>query len=172
MVRGDTVMGINQRLITVAASQTIYPGDILVLSGGAGSPTVQQAITAPSAGSATNSSGSLALYGVALEPITTNASGVEASTGKTKISVAIFDSNLRLATRVYNATPASARLSALTVNSTYKIARYTPAAGAGNPFYCLSTSATGEVAYAEPYVGSADTDNYGVAWIRNNTYLG
>lgn len=171
MLRGQLTMAVNQRsYASVAASQTIYDGDILVVTGGAGVLTVQQSIAAPSAGSATLSGGSLVPYAVALENITTNASGVEAITGKTQISIAVFDPNLMIALRIYNATAANAELQDLVLNGIYQFARYTPTTG--NPFYCLSTTTTtGELTYREPYAGSAQTDDFGVAWC-SKTALG
>ncbi|MGV3613843.1 MAG: hypothetical protein ACO1SV_00790 [Fimbriimonas sp.] len=163
LLRGRFGMGgsFNQKTYAVAASQTIRKGDLLKFSAGAGVPTVEQAIAAPAAGNSTNSGGTAAIVGVALDDIATNASSIEAATGKGKINVAIFDANLEIGLRLL-----SGALSALTPGTTYKFARTTNAGGTDS-FYCLS-AATGELVYVEPYVGSAQADTYGVAWCRVN----
>jgi uncharacterized protein with beta-barrel porin domain len=159
LLRGRLGMGgsFNQKTYAVAASQAIKKGDLLMKSSGGN--TVEQAISAPSTSNSTASGGSKALIGVALEDITTNASGVEAATGKTQISVAVLDANLEIGLRVL-----SGNLSSLSLGTTYQFARTTPTAG--NTFYCLSTSPTGELIYLGPYAGSGTGDTYGVAWCR------
>lgn len=168
LMRGRFGMGgsFNQKPFAVAASQTIKQGDILAFTGGAGVLTVQQSISAPSVGSATLSGGNLPIVGVALNNVTSNSAGVDATTGQTAVcNVAILDASLEIGIRIYNATGSNAELQDLTIGTTYQFARYT--ATGGDSFYCLSTTTTnGELVYVEPYLGSAAADDYGVAWCR------
>jgi len=169
LVRGRFGMGgsFNQKQYTVAASQTIYAGDVLALTvGSAGVLTVQQSIAAPSAGSVTLSGGNLPILGVALNPVTANASGVDTSTGQTAVvNVALFDASLELLLRIYNATASASQQQDLTLGVPYQFGRYTPSSG--NPFYVLSTTTTnGELVYVENYLESSVTDTYGPVWTR------
>lgn len=152
----------NQKAYPVTASQSIRAGDLLKLSA---SGTVEQAIAAPAVDSVTASGGNLPILGIALENITVDAAGREAGTGKSTLNVAILDPSLEVGMRIYHATPASAKLSALTLGQTYQFVRYTQSAGNSN-YYLATTTSNGELVYVEPYIGSSADDNFGVAWCR------
>lgn len=175
LLRGQLGMGaaFNQKSYPVAASQTIRKGDLLAKTSGAN--TVEQAIAAPAAGNATVSGGNLPILGVALEDVTTNASGVETFTGKSTVAVAILDANLELGLRFLGVTATGAvtvssvasasELQDLALFGAYQFARYTPASG--NPFYVLVAATTnGELIYVAPHLGCAADDDFGVAWCR------
>jgi hypothetical protein len=165
--RGGMSISVPQKLVPVAASQTIKKGDLLVLTGGAGVLTCQQAIAAPSASTLSSlSSGTDAVLGIAQENITTNASLVEVATGKTAINVTILDPTVEIGLRIYNATASASELADLTMGQTYKFARWTTADG--DSFYVLTTTTSGEFVYVEPYPGSEASDDYGVAIVRLN----
>lgn len=165
LVRGAIDGVFNELPYTVAASQTIRKGDIVAKTSGAN--TIEQAIALPgSNNSVTLSGGNLPILGVAMEDITTDAAGVEAVTGKTSIRVAVFDDNLQVGLRLYNATAADAELRDIALFGTFQFGRFR-AASASEWFYVLSTTTTnGEMVYVEPYNGSALDDDYGVAWCR------
>jgi hypothetical protein len=156
----------------VAASQTIRRGDIVALSSG----SVQQAIALPGANNtATASGGNLAILGVALDDITTNASGVDTTSGgsagipRTHCNVAIFDDNLEVAMRLYDATLTNTQQSDVTVGTAYQFARFR-GASASEWWYMLTiTTTNGELKVVERSLevpGSALTDNYGILWTR------
>jgi len=166
LVRGATDAVFNELPYTVAASQTIRKGDIVAKTSGAN--TIEQSIALPgSNNSVTASGGNLPVLGIAMEDITTDAAGVEAITGKTSIRVAVFDDQLQVGLRIYNATADDAELRDLALFGQYQFARFR-GASATEWFYVLTTTTSnGELVYVEPYNGSALDDDYGVAWCRS-----
>jgi len=154
---------LNQRDYTVAASQTILPGDFLNLSSG----TVQQALSLPGSNNTVTASGAGQQFiGIALAGITTNSSGVEASTGRTTIPVAIFDADTEVLVRIYNATAASAEPQDVTVNTSYNLSRFR-GASASIWFYVMNTSTTdANVSLTEKSIESAVDEDYGFVWVR------
>jgi hypothetical protein len=152
----------NTKVLTVAASQTIKMYDIVSLS----SSNVQQAISLPGADTTgTASGGNLAELGIALAPITTASSGVETATGRTQIPVAIWDDNLEVAMRIYNATAANAELQDLTLGTSYQFQRWRQTST--NWWYSLIVTTTnGELRFSDYYAGSNVADDYGIAWVR------
>ncbi|AIE86984.1 hypothetical protein [Fimbriimonas ginsengisoli] len=153
----------NQKEEQVANSQTIRYGDIVSLSSG----KVQQSIALPGSNNTASSAsgGTLPIYGIALADIATNSAGTEASTGRNTIPVAVFDSNLELLVRIYNATPSSSTQAALSLGTTYQFVRYR-GADANTWWYMVSTTSTGEFKFVEASAESQTSDNYGMVWLR------
>lgn len=149
---------------SVTASQTIKRGDILKKAGAAN--TVEQAIAAPGAGSATLSGGSTSIVGIAVMDYTADASGVDTETGATKIRVVPIQ-YVELLLRIYNATAADAEPQDLTLGTAYQYGRYTDADSVS--FYVLSTTTTnGELVYTGTPDSVGAGDNYGAVWCRVN----
>lgn len=148
----------------VTASQTIKRGDLIIKAAAAN--TVEQAIAAPSAGSATLSGGSTSLVGVAVMDYTANASGVDTLTGATQLRVMPIQYG-ELLLRIYNATASSAEPQDLTLGTAYQYGRYTTAGGVS--FYVLSTTTTnGELVYTGYSGDVAAGDDFGAVWCRIN----
>jgi hypothetical protein len=161
-IRPRTGLAIEQADLTVAASQTIKFGDFLVWA--SGTQTLEQAIALPATNTYTAGGGGLLIVGVAMADIITNASGVEAVTGRTTIPVATVD-YIQIALNIYNATAANAEPRDLTPGggTSYELGRYTGASSAVNGYF-LSTTTTGELAYDEPVLGVSQTTDYGPVW--------
>lgn len=153
----------DQKPLTVAASQTINMYDIVTLSSG----NVQQAIALPgSNNTGTASGGNLGLLGVAMAPIVTTSAGVETATGRTQIPVAIFDDNIEIAMRIYNATASSAEPQDLTLGTKYQFQRWRGSSAAVWWYSFIVTTTNGEILYTEKFAGSAVDDDYGIVWGR------
>ncbi len=158
---------IREEQATVAASTTIQRGDILALSSG----QVVQAIALPGSNNSVSlSGGNLAIYGVALGSIATNASGVDTSSGFniTTIPVAVFDNNLEVMYRLYNATASNTNPPDVTIGTAYQFGRWR-GASASEWFYVISTTTTnGEMRYVEAYGLNLqqDTDTYTPMWVK------
>lgn len=156
---------ITQKEVTIAASQDIKMYDILAKTSGAN--TYEQSIALPgSNNSGTASGGNLPIFGVAAAPIVTAASGTEATTGRSKIPVWIFDMNLELCMRIYNATAADAEPRDLAVGTPYQFQRWRGASASEWWYSLITTTTNGELAYMERAGSSADDDNYGLVWTR------
>ena len=153
----------NQKEYTVAASTSIKRGDILSFS----SSQLVQSIALPGSNNTASSTsgGSLGLVGVAMADIVTGSDGLEAVTGRSTIPVAIFDGNLELAMRIYNATASSAEPQDISFGTTYEFVRYR-GGSATDWWYMLSTTTTGEFMPVERYAGSLAGDDYGLMWVR------
>lgn len=161
----------NQAAYTVAASTSIKRYDIVSLNG---SQLVQQAIALPgSNNSASLSGGSLPTLGVALASITTNAAGQDTSSGLpvTTVPVAIWDGNLEILIRAWNATPANTQISTGTFNPSaiLQLGRWR-GPNANTWWYFLSTTTTnGELLVVEQY-GLNDqltTDQYALLFVKS-----
>ena len=157
----------NVRLMTVAASQTLYPGDWVQQTTSA--DTVEQALALPGSNTSvtTSTTGQRCLGVVVGQGIVTAAGGAEAGTGRTQVLVAIFDDSTSVLQRIYNATASSARQSAVTeYSANYCLARYR-GASATEWFYVMSTTTTNgilNIVSKEPESNSAD--NYGVVRLK------
>lgn len=151
--------------LPVAASQTILTNDVLALSSG----KVQQSIAAPGAGLTTLSGGNLPIVGVAMAPITTDASGNEVAGGATRTTttVAIFDDGLNVLFRCATTNGASQTLANYTQGLKYQFGRYTNA-GATLSWYFLSpTTTNGEMTFIEiPQDLKGATTTYPVVWCK------
>lgn len=151
------------RLMTVAASQTINPGDWVAQTSGA--DTVEQALALPgSNGSITANGAGQRLMGVVVgQGIVTGSGGTEAVTGRSQVMVAIFDDSTDVLVRIYNATAGSAEpqdVREYTVN--YTLARYR-GASASIWFYVLSTVTTDGILNITAKSPESDpADDYGV----------
>lgn len=155
---------INQKEYTVAASQDIKMWDILALS----SSVAQQSIALPgSNNTGTASGGNLTELGVALAPIVTASSGVEAITGRTTIPVAIWDDNLELCLRIYNATASAAEPQDLTLGTAYQFQRWRNASASEWWYSLITTTTNGELVYVERAGISGNDDDYGMVWTRS-----
>jgi hypothetical protein len=108
----------NQIDITVGNSKYFLPGDLVSIDATTG--LIAQLIAAPAvpstAGQVTTSSAFSTtgkIFGVALDSISTNASGIDSSSGfnRTTLPVAIFDGNLEMALRFIAATSAATPVS-------------------------------------------------------------
>lgn len=155
------------RLMTVAASQTLYPGDWVVQTTSA--ETVEQALALPgsNASATTSGLGQRALGIVVGEGIVTNSAGVEATTNRTQVRVAIFDDSTTALLRLFNTTASAAEqadVTEYTVN--YCLARYR-GASATDWFYVLSTTTTnGIINVVSKPPESSSTDDYGVVRVK------
>lgn len=151
------------RLMTVAASQTLYPGDWVVQTTSA--DTVEQALALPGSNNSVTTSGSgQRLLGVVVgQGITTSSGGSEAVTGRTQVLVAIFDDSTDVLARIYNATAGDAEpADVLEYSVNYTLVRYR-GASATAWFYCLNTVTTnGILNITAKSPESAPTDDYGV----------
>jgi hypothetical protein len=153
----------NQKDLPVAASTTINAGDLVKFSSG----QLVQAIALPgSDNSATASGGNLGVVGVAMASIVTGAGGSESITGRSSIPVAIFDSNLELAMRIYNATAADAEPRDLTLGTKYQFQRWRGSSASVWWYSLIVTTTNGELLYVDRYAGSAADDDYGIVWVR------
>jgi hypothetical protein len=150
--------------LTVAASQTIKPYDILSLSSGA----AQQSIATPSAGTFSLSGGNLPIVGAAEEAIVTNASGQEVTAGqiRTTVPVMLFDDRGDILLQICGANGVGITLSSFTQGLKYQFGRFTNAAGT-NTLYALSATTTnGEMVLREitqDFQGDTTT-NYATVW--------
>jgi len=89
-VRGKGGGFFTTRRVTIAASMTINKNDVIGKTSGA--DTFEQFIALPNAGTSTLDGGSALPAGIALEAITTNASGVDTNqNNKTTILIAVWD---------------------------------------------------------------------------------
>lgn len=159
--------------VPVANSQTINVGDFLTLSSG----KVQQLIALPgSNNTGTLSGGNLAIYGIAGDSITTNSSGIDTSNpagNKTTIPVIIFDANLELTMREWDATAANTPLTNLVLGQFYQVGRYRGSSASVWWYYMGLTTTNGELQYIEQY-GINDqvgTDLYPLVIVRPNDSL-
>lgn len=153
--------------VPIAASQTIYTYDILAKTSGAN--TFEQSIALPGTNSTgTASGGSLPIYAVALAPITTGSGGTETTTGRSTIPVAVFDDNLELEMRIYNATAANAepRDISLTGATKYQFQRWRGTSATEWWYSLIVTTTNGEFTYVERGGDSADDDDYGLVWVK------
>lgn len=150
---------------TVAASQNIKRGDVLVKSSG----VVSQAIALPgSNNTATASGGNLPIYGIADADITTDGSGVETAGGltRTTIPVLVFDDNLDLNIRGWNATEGNAQLQDFTKGTAYQFARFRGASADVWYYVLIVTTTNGEMLYVEaPQILTA-LNTYPNLWVR------
>jgi hypothetical protein len=169
---GNAGGAFNQFDYTAGNSVTINRGDIVLISGSGASTVVSQAIALPgSNNSASLSGGSLGTLGVALSQIKTNSSGIDTSTGfnKTVVTVAIWDANLEVLMRGWNATAANTTISNWTpITSNYQLGRWR-GANANTWWYFISTTTTnGELTYVEPYGVNlqASTDQYALMYVK------
>jgi len=155
----------NVRLMTVAASQTLYPGDWVIQTAAGVADTVEQALALPgSNNSATTSTTGQRAFGVVVgQGIVTSSGGSEAVTGRTQVLVAVFDDSTDVLTRIYNTTAGSAEpqdVKEYSVN--YCLARYR-GASATEWFYVLSTTTTdGILNITAKSPESNPSDDYGV----------
>lgn len=158
---------LNVRLMTVAASQTLYPGDWVIQTTSA--DTVEQALALPgSNNSVTTSTTGQRAFGVVVgQGIVTSAGGTEAVTGRSQVMVALFDDSTTVLQRIYNATASSARQSAvLEYSASYCLARYR-GASATEWFYVMSTTTTnGVINIVNKEPESNSSDNYGVVRVK------
>lgn len=154
---------LNVRLMTVAASQTLYPGDWVVQTSSA--DTIEQALALPgsNASATTSTSGQRALGVVVGQGITTNSGGTETSTGRTQVMVALFDDSTTVLQRIFNTTASAAeQADVLEYSANYCLARYR-GASATEWFYVLSTTTTnGILNITAKLPESSPTDDYGV----------
>lgn len=165
-----------QEMWTVATSQTIVYGDLLVLSSGKAS----QALAAAGADALTTSGGNTLVLGMALSPITTDSSGNDTTTAPgvtvTQIPVLILDNNVDYCLRCYNATASASQLQDLTRGTKYLLGRYTNAAATASWYVFTTGTSNGEFTYIEPFgtaqqgnAGSVEqsvTDTYAAVWGR------
>lgn len=115
-VRPKSPSGGTRRRLTIAASQTIKPGDVLTKTSGA--DTAEQLIALPTAGTTTLDGGTAVVWAVALEPITTNASGIDTNAGnKTTIECQMVDETVEILFPIIAQGTATANTS-ITLNST------------------------------------------------------
>lgn len=153
----------NTRLMTVAASQTLYPGDWVVQTSGA--DTVEQALALPGSNSSatTSGSGQRALGVVVGQGITTSSGGTEAVTGRSQVMVAIFDDSTTVLGRIFNTTASSAEQQDVReYSANYCLARYR-GASATDWFYVLSTTTTDGILNITAKVPESNpADDYGV----------
>lgn len=158
---------LNVRLMTVTASQTLYPGDWVVqTSTGSGTAdTVEQALALPgSNASATTSGSGQRILGIVVgQGIVTSSGGTEAVTGRSQVLVAVFDDSTTALQRIFNTTASSAEQQDVREYSTnYCLARYR-GASASEWFYVLSTTTTdGILNITAKLPESSSTDDYGV----------
>lgn len=163
-VRPRAGFRLQQKEVTVAASQTINTYDILSLS----SSAAQQSIALPGSNSTgTASGGNLAIYGIAAAPIVTGSGGVEATTGRSTIPIWIFDDNLEVEMRIYNATPANAEPQDLTLGTAYQFQRWRDTSASSWWYSLITTTTNGELVYVERGGDSAADDDYGLVWMRS-----
>jgi hypothetical protein len=151
--------------LPVAASQTIKIYDVLSLSSG----KVQQAISAPSAGTSSLSGGNLPIVGVATAPITTDSTGTETDAGiaRTTTTVAIFDDRLNVLLRVAGANGASANLSNVVQGTAYQLGRFTNGANTLSWYFLSTTSTNGELVFTEiPQDLKGSTSAYPTVWCK------
>lgn len=145
-------MSYTRRRVTIAASMTIKPGDVINKTSGA--DTYEQYIVLPTAGTTTLDGGTGAPAGIALEAITTNASGIDTTQGnKTQIEIAIWDQLIEVQLPIIAQGTATAN-TAITLSSVaaaseprdiltdtlYRIGRYQNAAGASTYFVSSNTT--------------------------------
>ncbi len=157
---------LTQREVTIAASQSIKKGDILAKTSGAN--TYEQAIALPGTDNtaSSGSGGNLPIFGIAAAPIVTGSGGSEDTTGRTTIPVWVFDDNLEVAMRIYNATASSAEPRDLALGTTYQFIRWRGASASQWWYALIVTTTNGEFVFMERHGGSADDDDYGVVWVR------
>ena len=154
----------------VAASQTIKRGDFLKLSSG----LAAQAITAPSAtATLSTDGGTVTIFGVALNDITTTASVTDAD----RLQVAIADDDLQVALRLYSSTASNAEVQDAVLGgaTVYELERYAPAVSTAVPFYVVdiasgtTTQTAAQLIYAARCAESADVaDDFGLVWVKVN----
>lgn len=160
---------LNVRLMTVAASQTLYPGDWVIQTAAGSAETVEQALALPGSNStATTSTTGQRILGVVVgQGIATGAGGTEAVTGRSQVMVALFDDSTSALLRIFNTTAANAEPQDVNEYKTnYCLARYR-AASATEWFYVLSTTTTDgilNVVNKEPESNAGD--DYGVVRVK------
>jgi hypothetical protein len=178
-VRPRSGFRIMQKEITVAASQDIKKHDIVVKTPTDKAYTVQQAISPVPVtnNTGTASGGNVRAYGIALAPITTNAAGVEAITGRTTIPIAVFDDNLEVCMRIYNATADLAEAQDLNLGDKtttpvyYQFQRWRGTSAQDWWYSLLVTETNGEFRFVERAGSSAPEDDYGLVWVTYNPAL-
>lgn len=165
-VRPRAGFRLTQKEVTIAASQNIKKYDILAKTSGAN--TYEQACALDASNNTgTASGGNLPIFGVAAAGIVTAAGGSEATTGRTTIPVWVFDGNLEVAMRIYNATAANAEPRDLTLGTPYQFQRWRGASADEWWYSLITTTTNGELAFVERHASSADDDDYGVVWARS-----
>jgi hypothetical protein len=175
----------NQIDIAVGASKYLNYGDLVTINAASG--VISQALDAPAApntaGQVTTSSAFSAsdkLYGVCLDSIATNASGIDSSSGfnRTTIPVAIFDGNLQICLRLIGATSSAAPVSTYTsyansfIGKHFQIVRVTGyggnnTTGVGTCYALLAQSSdTGGLLAVAKYSGYSDTATFAPMWVK------
>lgn len=177
-VANNGAVSLPTQFIPVAASQTIKYGDILTMSSG----QLTQAIALPSVGNVTHAGGVTVFY-VAVDSITTNASGVDTSqSDKTNLEVVQLDGSVKLLMQFIGGNSGSAasstgtRLQDVTLNSSYQLGRYNNSSATGDNWYFISTgTSSGELTYLEVAGALAQPTNtsYAQVWVTvNRAYQG
>jgi len=175
----------NQIDIAVGASKYFNYGDLVTINAATG--VISQALAAPAApgtaGQVTTSSAFSAsdkLYGVCLDSIVTNASGIDSSSGfnRTTIPVAIFDGNLQICLRLIGATSSAAPVSTYTsyannfIGEHFQVVRVTgyganATTGVGTCYALLGqNSDTGGLLAVAKYSGYSDTATFAPMWVK------
>lgn len=153
----------NVRLMTVTASQTLYPGDWVIQTSSA--DTIEQALALPgsNASATTSTAGQRALGVVVGQGIVVGSGGTEAVTGRSQVLVALFDDSTDVLCRIFNTTASAAeQQDVLEYSANYCLARYR-GASATEWFYVLSTTTTnGVLNITSKSPESNPTDDYGV----------
>jgi len=160
-------MSYTRRRLTIAASQTIKPGDILGKTSGA--DTFEQFIALPTAGTTTLDGGTAKPVGVALGAITTNSSGIDVNQGNaTTVEVAIWDQTIEVQLPIIAQGTATANtaitLSSVAANSEpqdlayvtlWRIGRYNTTSD-GSSYFISSNSTNGCIAKVGVLGGDAN----------------
>jgi hypothetical protein len=158
-------MGINQEEFTVGASMTINFGDIVAMS--ATTNVIIQALTlAASNSTAVTSGGNAPILGVAMASIVMPASGNEATTGRNKIPVAIFDDNLLYVGRIYSATSSLSTQTGVTLGVQLQFQRWRDLNASTWWYSFITTTTNGEFKAVEYDPTSATSDKYGIIQCR------
>lgn len=163
---GSTVQTIRCK---VKASQTIKIGDLVSLDA---SGNIQQCLADPGSDASLTTSSATSVYGIALENITTDASGNYTFAGitSTEIDVALADGNTGFFLRLYNATAANTSItgSSIVRGTKYQFGRYRVTSG--NLFYVLLPAATTtpEMQFDQPYDSTLQglTDLYAIVKVH------
>lgn len=177
-VANNGTTSFSTQFIPVAASQTIKYGDILVMSSG----KLQQAIALPSVGNVTHAGGVTVFY-VAVDSITTNASGVDTSQdNKTNLEVVQLEGNTKLLLQFIGGADGAAAsatgttLADVTLNLSYQLGRYNNSSATGDNWYFISpTTTNGELTFLEIEAAAAQptTTSYAQVWaVVNRAYQG
>jgi hypothetical protein len=160
---GQTLSTLSRK---VAASTTIWPGDLVALDG---SGNLVQALADPGSDNSLTTSSATSVYGIANEYISTDSAGNYTAGGQTvtNIDVTICDDNTGFPLRVYNATAANTKLSNVTIGTKYQFGRYRVTSN--NMFYVLLTSTTTpEMQYDKQYGVNDQTtsDQYAIVYVH------